>query len=122
MSEQHADRVSQLAVNAALAQDPLLQQTIKDQDTRLDQGLEEQEHEAFRGQRGDEKQGLLKLARQAMSEIDQDHEAYQADEIRDDEAAVAQEKEMSLKNVHADQINSDPLSVAKPATSHDSSQ
>ena len=122
MSEQHADRVSQLAVNAALAQDPLLQQTIKDQDTRLDQGLEEQEHEAFRGQRGDEKQGLLKLARQAMSEIDQDHEAYQADEIRDDEAAVAQEKEMSLKNVHADQINSDPLSVAETATSHDSSQ
>ena len=34
----------------------------------------------------------------------------------------AQEKEMSLKNVHADQINSDPLSVAKTATSHDSSQ
>ena len=117
-----AKEMSQLAVNAALAQDPLLQQTIKDQDTRLDQGLEEQEHEAFRGQRGDEKQGLLKLARQAMSEIDQDHEAYQADEIRDDEAAVAQEKEMSLKNVHADQINSDPLSVAKTATSHDSSQ
>ena len=115
-----AKEMSQLAVNAALAQDPLLQQTIKDQDIRLDKDLVEQEHEAFRGQRGDKMQGLLKLARQAMSEINQDHEAYHADEIRNDEAAVAQEKEMSFKNVHADQINSDPLSVAETATSHGS--